>query len=200
MVGGAAQRERAALVAIMLTTWILLALFLFWAVGAYNRLIRLRSAAIQAFGGLDTHMVRWIALLTEYEAARGSPDVLRATPPVGGHDNHAALWAAATQFGASLAVARARPLDGGAAAALAAAAQVLETAWQSVLREAAQASEGVAPPALAPWVQRREQVALLRDPAQRLFNEAVVQYNQAIAQFPANLLAWLFGFKKAQTL
>ena len=191
----------------MLTTWILLALFLFWAVGAYNRLIRLRSAALQAFGGLDTHMVRWIALLGEYEASRGAPTgapdgiVADEVPVVAsGHDAHAALRAAATQFGASLAVARARPLDSGAAAALSAAAQVLDTAWQAVVREAAQASEGVAPPALAPWVMRRDQVALQSDEARRLFNDAVVQYNQAIAQFPASLLAWLFGFKKAQTL
>lgn len=185
----------------MLTTWILLALLLFWAVGAYNRLIRLRSAALQAFGGLDTHMVRWIALLGEYEAARGTP------PP---DDCHAALRAAATQFGASLAVARARPLDAGTADALTAAAQVLETAWQAVVRQATLADENPAaqreptdttePPALAPWVQRREQLAQHCAQAQQVFNDAVVQYNQAIAQFPANLLAWLFGFKKAQTL
>ncbi len=190
----------------MLTTWILLALFLFWAVGAYNRLIRLRSAALQAFGGLDTHMVRWIALLGEYEAAHGAPGAVQAivgdepAPAAGAHDAHAALWAAATQLGASLAVARARPLDSGAAAALAAASQVLENAWQTVVREAAQVSEGVAPPALAPWVVRREQVALHSDEARRLFNDAVAQYNHAIAQFPASLLAWLLGFKKAQTL
>lgn len=188
----------------MLTTWILLALLLFWAVGAYNRLIRLRSAALQAFGGLDTYLVRWIALLGEYEAARATPGMSGtpgasgpATPP---DDGHAALQAAATQFGASLAVARARPLDAGAAAALTAAMQVLDTAWQAIVREAAQASEGVAPPALAPWVQRREQLALHSGQAQQAFNDAVAQYNQAIAQFPANLLAWLFGFKKAQTL
>ena len=176
----------------MLTTWILLALFLFWAVGAYNRLIRLRSAALQAFGGLDTHMVRWIALLGEYEAAHGAPGAVQAivgdepAPAAGAHDAHAALWAAATQLAA--------------AAALAAASQVLENAWQTVVREAAQVSEGVAPPALAPWVVRREQVALHSDEARRLFNDAVAQYNHAIAQFPASLLAWLFGFKKAQTL
>lgn len=194
----------------MLTTWILLALFLFWAVGAYNRLVRLRSAAIQAFGGLDTYMVRLIALMGEYEAARGAGAKAgddtgddagaHAAPAHAGTGPHAALWAAATQFGASLAVARARPLDASGAAALSAAAQVLDTAWQAIVREAARMSEGVAPPALAPWVQQREQLALQSTAAQRQFNDAVAQYNEAIAQFPANLLAWMFGFKKAQTL
>ena len=32
------------------------------------------------------------------------------------------------------------------------------------------------------------------------FNQAVANYNHAIAQFPAVLLAWLFSFKRARTL
>ncbi|ADU98237.1 LemA family protein [Alicycliphilus denitrificans] len=188
----------------MWTTWILLALLLFWAVGAYNRLIRLRSAAMQAFGALDAHMLRWMALLGEYEASRAAPadseGAQGAARSAEQDDAHAALWAAATQLSASLAVARARPLDADAAAALSAAAQVLDTAWQTVVREAAQTSEGVAPPALAPWVQRREQVALQSDAARRQFNDAVLLYNHAVAQFPASLLAWLFGLKKGRTL
>lgn len=183
----------------MWTTWILLALLLFWAVGAYNRLIRLRSAAIQAFGGLDAHLQRWMSLLGEYRAARALP-ADGAAEPAAQDDGHAALWAATTQLDASLTVARAKPLDAEAAAALSAAAQVLETAWQTVVREAAQASEGVAPPALAPWVQRREQVSLHGDVAQGRFNEAVRHYNHAVTQFPANLLAWLFGLKKGRPL
>ncbi len=183
----------------MWTSWILLALLLFWAVGAYNRLIRLRAAALQAFGALDAHLLRWIALLAEYEAARRAPEDPGALAG-GAGDAHAALEAAATQLGASLAVARARPLDDGAAAALAAAAQVLDTAWQALLREAAQASQGVAPSALAPWIHQREQLALRSEQARRQFNEAVMQYNHGIAQFPASLLAWLFGMKKGRTL
>ena len=30
--------------------WIAFAVFLFWALGAYNRLMRLRSAVVQSFG------------------------------------------------------------------------------------------------------------------------------------------------------
>ena len=38
--------------------WGLCALMLFWAVGAYNRLVRLRSAVVQAFGGLDAQFFK----------------------------------------------------------------------------------------------------------------------------------------------
>ncbi|MBS0507145.1 MAG: LemA family protein [Proteobacteria bacterium] len=182
---------------------ILVALLLFWGVGAYNRLIRLRSAALQAFGALDAHWQRWLTLLAEYAQARAGQteaDAPASAATEAASDTHAALGAAAAQFGASLAVARARPLDGGAAAALAAAAQVLDTAWHGMIHDAARASEGVAPPALAPWIHQREQLAVHSGEARRLFNEAVTVYNRAIVQFPANVLAWLFGMKQGSAL
>ncbi|XDF35159.1 LemA family protein [Paracidovorax avenae] len=204
----------------MLTTWIFLAVLLFWAVGAYNRLVRLRSAAIQAFGGLDVHFVRITGMLGEYEAAQ-SP-ALPAQSEV-----RTALWAATTQFGACLAVARARPLDGGAAAALAAAREVLRTAWAAMVRaarepreprepheRAAAAGDGeasgpgsplptVAAPgedALALWETRWQELWAQAALATGQFNDAVGSYNGAIRQFPARLLAWLFGFHAAQSL
>ena len=111
--------------------WGLCALMLFWAVGAYNRLVRLRSAVVQAFGGLDAHLVRLMALLAECGAAHEA-----AHPAAQGAVGQAcaALQAAATQFGASLAVARARPLQSDAAGALAAGREVLAAAWQALLR------------------------------------------------------------------
>lgn len=177
----------------MWMTWISLALLLFWAVGAYNRLVRLRSAAIQAFGALDTHLLRFVALLGEYANTRNASDL----PPA---DPHHALQAATTQYGASLAVLRAQPLDAAAAGALVAARLVLDTAWQGVVHEAARLNEGVAPPTLANWVQQREQLLLQLAPAAQQFADTVARYNQAIGQFPAQLLAWLFGFRKAQAL
>ena len=183
----------------MWTTSIVLALLLFWAVGAYNRLIRLRSAALQAFGTLDAQLMRWVAVLADYEASRRLPDDADA-PAVAVDDAHAALSAAATQLGASLAVARARPLDGGAAAALTAAAEVLEAAWQALLRDAAQAGQGMAPPTLAPWIHKREQLALHIGEARRQFNAAVMQYNLGVGQFPASMLAWFFSMKKGRAL
>ncbi len=196
----------------MLTTWILLAVLLFWAVGAYNRLVRLRSAAIQAFGGLDAHLVRTITMLGEYEAT--------LLPERSRSDARAALWAATTQFGASLAVARARPLDASAAAALSTAEQVLGAAWQAVVRDgsasqaelqgadgrtaeqacAGSAEEPATDQAMAAWIIRRDQQEAHNALARRQFNDAVAQYNCAVAQFPASVLAWLFGFHRARPL
>ena len=162
----------------------LLALLLFWAVGAYNRLVRLRSAVIRAFGGLDALLLQRLALLGQLHGSA-------AQGPSVAEDAHEGLMAAAAQFGAALAVARAQPLDADAGAALAAGGEVLEDAWRA-LQGAGGDSHAVA--------QTREQHAQLQAQvlvAQQRHAKAVQQYNQAIAQFPANMLAWAFGFKKA---
>lgn len=170
--------------------WIACAVLLFWGVGAYNRLVRLRSTAIQAFGGLDVHLVRQQAMLAECDAAHAQ---------VQGEVAHArlALQGAATQFGANLAVARARPLQPASAAALAAGRDVLDTAWLQLLR-VREDEDG--PAAVAAWRQRWEEHQAQSRLAVEQFNDAVTQYNAAIAQFPARLLAGLFGFTPAKAL
>ncbi len=165
--------------------WILLAVVVFWAVGAYNRLVRLRSAAIQAFGGLDVHLVRMMALPGECAAAAGP--MAREGEPA-----WQSLQAAATQFGASLAVARAQPLQADAAAALSTALQVLCVAWDERM--------AAADTLHAPWAQQWNQLQLQRKQAQEQFNRAVVHYNEAVAQFPAQLLAGMVGFQPGRTL
>ena len=83
--------------------WIVLAVLVFWAVGAYNRVMRLRSACVQAFGALDAHLAQLLALLATYEAAQSSA----GAPPAVQRD---ALQAAAAQCAEALAGARAHPL------------------------------------------------------------------------------------------
>ena len=241
--------------------WIVIAIGLFWALGAYNRLMRLRSAVVQSFGSFDAHMVRMVALLGEFNA---SCTVQRDSASAPADQEIAALQGATTQLSASLAVARARPLRPDAIAALAAARDVLHASWPGALRKAqevaavaaagasagasagaagataaapaaathaapasavvpaaaaADAAVDAAAPAVNPPAQPAEgaapagdsvhaQVWPVRwsdhlqqnDQAIAVFNDAVVQYNEAIAQFPANLLAWAFGFKAARRL
>lgn len=170
--------------------WALLGVAVFWAVGAYNRLVRLRAAIIQAFGALDAHFLQWLVLAGEYGVAQAG---------VAETDQGQALQAAVPQFAASLALARAHPLQADALAALHAAQQVLGAAW-------AAAAVGAAPEAVpaggdaVSWAARWEQHATPRALATEQFNTAVEQYNAAIGQFPAQLLAAVFGFESARTL
>lgn len=169
--------------------WIVVAVALFWAVGAYNRLVRLRSKAIQAFGALDAHFVRLLALLGECEAAL----VVVPGEPV---QARTALQAASLQMGVSLAVARTQPLQAEAAAALSTARHALETAWQgAAVQVAVDAAEN-----RPHWLEHLEQHQAPSALALEQFNRAVEQYNDAIAQFPAKWLAWLFSFQPGRTL
>lgn len=167
---------------------------LFWVVGAYNRLVRLRSAVLQAFGVLDTFFVRWIALTGECLAALDEP-----ATGAGLLDTHAAVAAATTQLGASLAVARARPLDGGAIAALGAGRQALGAAWQALTGADAK-GDALVQGELALWARQHEGLRQQSLSARDAFNEAVRAYNSAVAQFPASVLAWLFGFRPTHGL
>lgn len=201
--------------------WIAVAIAVFWALGAYNRLMRLRSAVIQAFGSFDAHMVRLLALVSEYGAVHAAVPASSGPVPA-----LAALEGAATQLSASLAMARARPLRPDATAALAAARDVLYATWdkttaalapgsiqqlpQQDRSEATESldpshSEPETPAAAAPlppshWQMQWESHLQQNTQAAGVFNDAVLHYNAAIAQFPANLLAWVFGFKAARGL
>jgi LemA protein len=196
--------------------WIVVAIAVFWALGAYNRLMRLRSAVVQAFGSFDAHMVRLLALLGEYGAAHtAGAGSSGATPAL------AALEGAATQLSASLAMARARPLQPDAAAALAAARDVLYATWDKTTAtppadvgtgpqgapetaERPDASEedpvSAGTPPASHWQTHWENHLQQNAQAARVFNDAVQHYNAAVAQFPASVLARVFGFKAARGL
>lgn len=176
--------------------WLALALacVLFWMVGAYNRLVRLRSGVWQTFGALDTFFVRRIALASECLAALDEQ-----AAETGLLDAHAAVAAATTQLGASLAVARARPLDGGAIAALGAGVLALDGAWQALAGHEA-GGDANARGELASWARQHEGLRQQSVSARTAFNGAVQVYNHAVAQFPASVLAWLFGFRQTHEL
>jgi LemA protein len=172
-------------------------ILLFWSVGAYNRLVQLRSDANAAFAVLDAQLVKQAELVHASLPASLIPTGL--TQPGELLDEVTALWSglrgAATQLTASLAAMRPRPLNPEAAAALAQAHDVLLTAWRRVSHEAHDLAGSSVPEALAgEWLQLSAQARGAADG----FNEAVNRYNAAIVQFPAVLLAWLFGFKRAR--
>lgn len=178
-----------------LVFWIVAALTLFWTVGAYNRLVRLRSDANAAFGGLDQALSRQVQLVHEcLPSDEGQP----ASQFEGGSAFWAGLQGAAAQLAVSLGSARAKPLDPERIAALGAAQEVLATAWERAERDDA---HDLAGPRLPSNVSiERAQMVRTAQTATEHFNAAVQRYNEAIAQFPAVLLAWLFGFQAARGL
>jgi len=182
--------------------WILGALALFWFVGAYNRIVRLRSATLQAYAALDAALVRQL----DFVQARVADTPPNGVPP------DASLQGAAGQLVTLLAATRLRPLDPAGIAALATALHVMLGAWQrlhpdavvsfeadgTLSRPAPLNGKGEALAGAAPMAWPEPSAAA--EIARSQFNLAVDQYNAAIAQFPALLVAWIMQLRPAAPL
>ena len=182
-----------------LIAWITLPCLLFWSVGAYNRLRRLRAKALVAFAALDAHFAQYIALVDEHLKAASGLTLAQAVAASREADP-ATAWAglqgASTQFKASLRVVRKQALDAGAMAELQTAHTTLQMSWERVRREC-RAYQALL---TSMGEQRLMDNARLASRAMGEFNQAALAYNTAIAQFPAVVLAQLFSFRPAGSL
>ena len=173
--------------------WAAAAVAVFWMVGAYNRLVRLRSDANAAFHALEAELTRQVQLVaSSIPPEEDQP----ASQFSGGSAFWGGLQGAAAQMAASLASARARPLDPERIAALGAAHEVLTMAWDRA--ELDDAHDLAGPRLPEDFALQRQHIVRMTIAATENFNQAVARYNEAITQFPALLLAWLFGFQPAR--
>jgi len=163
------------------------ALLVFWAVGAYNRLVRLKNTIANAFGQIDVQLKRRYDLIPNLvEAAKKylqhERDTLEA---VTNARNHART--------ASDAV-RSRPANAAAVLTLSAAEQALSGALGGLFALAEAYPELKADQTVRDLSEElastENKVAFSR----QAYNDAVLDYNNAQSQFPALLVARLFGF------
>jgi len=174
--------------------WGVLALVLFWAVGAYNRLVRLRGHVLAAFLPVDARLSQFILLLQEQSPLAFDP--LRTQPLRLSTTLWAGLQGASTQFDVALRVVRRQPLDPEAVAALRTAQDTLQVWWERLVQECRDHPDQTPASWQLAWMDNRRQVAETSE----LFNQAVQAHNQAIVQFPALVLARLFNFRPAACL
>jgi LemA protein len=173
-----------------LLVWSLAALLLFWAIGAYNRLVRLRAQAIAAFSTLEQAMGGLPVLI---EVSFSQP----ATEASSLNLEMLALMDAGKRFADALRLARAAPLAAAAVDDLSKAYQELAGSWdkQNVLPD-----DLITPDVFAAVQLRWNQIGLLVQVARVDFNHRVQLYNDAIRQFPALLVAAAAGLKPGQTI
>jgi LemA protein len=168
-------------------------LLVFWMVGAYNRLVSLRSAIGAAWVVLDESLTR------RGEATAQLVQALRTALA----NEHAALdtlLAAHLQLQTAAGVQRARPVLAASSAAVAAAETGFAAASGRVLALVEHQAELRADTAIAPQVQAMADCDVRLVFERQRFNEAVLAYNEAARQFPTRLLARLFGFGTAGRL
>ena len=162
------------------------AVLLFWVVGAYNRVVRLRTALVAAFVPVEARHRERQELLEQQMALVGEA-IAAAGPRV------EALRAATRQAESAREHARRRPGATGAITSLRLADEILADARARLPVQSLSTSE-------LPSVNARlADVDLALAAARREFTEAVASHNRAVAQFPTVLVAMLFGFRAAGT-
>ena len=179
--------------------WSLLAVLVFWAIGAYNRLVRLQGRSLAAFAVVDKQFSLQ-ALLLPAPVVNPNPALSASAlwSGDGGQENRwSGLVGAGRQLEASLKAARVRPLDGASLNALRTAHQTLVLSWARCHEEPPDLAGSPLPEDLS---MKWGQLLVQTDMARAEFNQIVTDYNAAIGQVPACLLASLFGFKPAQAL
>jgi LemA protein len=160
------------------------AVLLFWAVGAYNRLVSLRNLLLRSFAAVDEQFRSRHALLLQWGDAMSAGDA--ATLDL--------LRAACRQAEAACVHARSRSAHAGALTSLRLAEEILSQA-RARLSAPEGGDESLA--ALAASLAEGDTTLAF---ARRQFNDAVQSYNHAVGQFPTWLIAGMFGFRKASTL
>jgi LemA protein len=165
----------------------LAALLLFWAVGAYNRLVRLRATIVRQFAPVDAQFRQRHTLLLELLDAL-APMLANAAPRI------ETLRAACAQVEAACAHARVRPGAAGAITSLRLADTIVAEARA---RLPVPSTPGSALATLNLQLQATDATLAF---ARRQFDAAVDEYNHAVRQFPTVLLVGLFGFRRAATL
>ena len=176
-----------------ITGWVVVAVLVFWAVGAYNRLVALRNDISRAFVPVEAQMrLRHLLLAQWVDALRPSLADDSATPD--------AVIAACGQLQAACDVVRTRPSAARPMARLRLAEETLMEVRQRLLAALPAVPEALAAPEVAALSRDIAAADSTLGFARRQFNEATQNYNDALDQFPTWLIAGMFRFRGAGTL
>ncbi|HXF45007.1 MAG TPA: LemA family protein [Burkholderiaceae bacterium] len=171
----------------------LIALVIFWAVGAYNRLVDLRNRFRNAFAQIDVQLKRRYDLI---------PNLVETAKAYMKHERET-LEAVIRARNSAVTANAAAAADPGNAAAIQGliAAEGALTGALAKLFALAEAYPDLK--ANANMMQLSEELTGTENKiafARQAFNDAVMAFNTAVEQFPSNLIANFFSFKPAELL
>lgn len=179
-----------------ISMWVLLAvavLVLFWAVGAYNRLVRLKNAIANAFGQIDVQLKRRYDLI---------PNLVEVARKYLAHEAQTleAVIAARNQARSAEQTAAGAPLNAGALGALVGAEQVLGGALGRLFAVAEAYPDLKADQTMRELSEELSSTENRVGFARQAYNDHVLEFNDAAAQFPTLIIARLFGFQTLSML
>jgi LemA protein len=171
----------------------LIALIVFWVIGAYNRLVGLRNVFRNAFAQIDVQLKRRYDLI---------PNLVETAKAYMKHEREtldAVIKARAGAVSANAAAA-ANPADPAAMKQLGSAEGLLSGALGKLFALAEAYPDLKANQTM---MQLSEELTSTENKiafARQAFNDSVMSYNNAVEQFPSNVIAGLFSFRPAELL
>ena len=170
-----------------------LAMLVFWAVGAYNRLIRLKNTIGNAFGQIDVQLKRRYDLI---------PNLVEAAKKYLRHERETleAVVAARNQAKSASDAVRSRPSNALAVTTLAVAEQALSGSLGHLFALNEAYPELKADQTIRDLSEELTSTENKVTFARQAFNDAVLDYNNAQGQFPAVLIAKMFSFAPSAML
>ena len=178
---------------IQIVIWVVIAVLVFWGVGAYNRLVRLRNVIANSFAQIDVQLKRRYDLI---------PNLVEVARKYAAHERETleAVTAARNQAKAAADLARTRPAAAGAVTSLSMAEQVLGTSLGKLMAVVEAYPELKADQSLRELAEELTSTENKVGFSRQLFNDATLDYNNAAQQFPTSLMASMFGFRQAAML
>ena len=170
--------------------WVALALGLlvfFWAVGAYNRLVRLKNAIANAFGQIDVQLKRRYDLI---------PNLVEVARRYLAHEAQTleAVIAARNQARTAEQTAAGSPLNAGALGALAGAEQMLGGALGKLFAVVEDYPDLKADQNMRELSEELTSTENRVGFARQAYNDHVLEFNDAAAQFPTLKILLMTGY------
>lgn len=177
--------------------WLAVAVLVFWCVGVYNRLMRMRARGFAAYGSLEKHLKTMDTLL-QMQLHAGDVTEGGITPQ---HEPPPAEWAHLAQLvetqEAAVKAARTAPLQPQPLADLGQAIDAVAREWLRISSEPADLAGSPVPDEMRVlW----EDASLRAQAARTALNQILQRYNEAMGEFPARLIVGILGFKPAGNL
>ena len=176
--------------------WIVLlvmALLVFWGIGAFTRIKRLHKKIIEAYALFDQQLCRRGGIVQQLM------ELLRSEL-VNEQAAFDALAGAQIECDGAASAVRSKPAAADPVAALAVAAAVHAAALARLMALIDQHPELHSREDVKPLLAELKLTEEQRKFARQLFNEAVRAYNEALDQFPTRVLVSIYGFKEARSL
>ncbi len=172
---------------------VLILIFVFWAVGAYNRLVGLQNQFKNAFAQIDVQLKRRYDLIPNLvETAKGYMKHERETLE--------AVIAARNQAVNANAKASANPMDIHAVQQMAAAEGMLNSTLGRMFALSESYPELKANQNMMQLTEELTSTENRIAFARQAYNDGVMQYNTSREQFPGSIIASMFAFKPAELL